>query len=60
MAVFLKTDMVPDVALLTIMSYLPSPSISPIETPFAPVPAAISTFVANEAVVIEPVELVFR
>ena len=56
---FLKTETVLLVLLVTTRSGLPSPSISPMTTQVGIVPVAKSTLAANELAVIDPEVLVF-
>ena len=57
---FLKTETELLVLLVTAISGLPSPSISPAAIPYGAVPVAKSTFVANELEVIDPEKPVLR
>jgi hypothetical protein len=58
--VFLNTDTVPELLLLTAISILPSPSISPIEGNPGPLPVVTLTAVAREPLFMVPEVLVFR
>ena len=57
--VFLNSEIVLLLKFVTTTSLFPSPSISPIETPYGALPVAKSTFGANELLVKLPDELVF-
>ena len=57
--VFLKTETILDISLVTAKSGLPSPSMSPRIAYRGAVPTVKSTFAANEPVVREPKLLVF-
>ncbi len=59
LAVFISIDKVFADALPTTKSGFPSPLISPMPSPNAPVPAVKSCFAAKEPVVIVPDVLVF-
>ena len=58
--IFRRTEILLSYLFVTTMSGFPSQSISPIATPWAPVPAEKSTLAANEPVVIAPELVVFR